>query len=67
MNGEEPLFRPEAVEFHQRPPGPGPLVDLHRPWVVRLYRLMLGLLAAGVAGGALIRVDGRTLFEVLFR
>jgi hypothetical protein len=67
MNESGPLFRQEAVEFHQRRPGPGPLVDLHRRWVIRLYRVMLGLLAAGAAAGALIRVDGRTLFEVLFR
>lgn len=61
------LFRPEAVEFHQRRGGPGPLVGLHRRWVLRLYRLMLGLLVAGAAAGAVVRVDGRTLFEVFFR
>jgi hypothetical protein len=61
------LFRPEAVEFHQRRGGPGPLVGLHRRWVVRLYRILLGLLTAGAAAGGLVRVDGRTLFEVLFR
>jgi hypothetical protein len=66
MNDPE-LFRPEAVEFHQRRRGPGPLLDLHRRWVVRLYRVMLALLAAGAAVGGLVRVDGRTLFEVLFR
>ncbi|MEW6472630.1 MAG: hypothetical protein AB1679_10190 [Actinomycetota bacterium] len=67
MNDPEALFRQEAVEFHQRPPGPGPLPALHRPWVIRLYRVMLGLLGAGLVAGARIRVDGRTLFEVLFR
>lgn len=67
MNDPESLFRAEAIEFHERPPGPGPLLDLRRRWVIRLYRGMLGLLAAGVAGAALIRVDGRTLLEVFFR
>lgn len=67
MNDPESLFRPEAIEFHERPSGPGPLLDLRRRWVIRLYRAMLGLLVAGVAAAALIPVDGRTLLEVFFR
>lgn len=67
MNDPESVFRPEAVEFHERPSGPGPLLDLRRRWVIRLYRVMLGLLAVGVAAGALVRVDGRSLIEVFFR
>jgi len=66
MSDPDSVFRSEAVEHHQRPAGPGPLVDLQRRWVVRLYRAMLGLLVAGAAAGAVIRFDGRTLFQVLF-
>lgn len=68
MNDPESVFRREALEFHERPPGAGPLVDLHRRWVIRLYWAVLVLLALGLAAGALIEVDdSRRLFEVLFR
>jgi hypothetical protein len=42
------------------------LLDLSRPWVSRLYRALLVLLILGIAAGAAVRIDGRTVFEVLF-
>ena len=68
MNDLASVFRREAVEFHERPPGPGPLIDVHRRWVIWLYRLVLALLVLGVAAALLIPVDdSRRLIEVLFR
>lgn len=68
MNDPGPVFRREAVEFHERPPGPGPLVDVHRRWVIWLYRLVVALLILGIAAAAVIPVDdSRRLIEVLFR
>lgn len=68
MNDPEAVFRREAVEFHERAPGPGPLVGLHQRWVIWLYRLVLALLVLGIAAATLIPVDhSRRLIEVLFR
>lgn len=68
MTESEPLFRQEALEHHRSPEDPRGLLDVERPWVSALYWTLLALIVVGlVVVTAVVRVDGRPLFEVLFR
>jgi hypothetical protein len=44
---DEPLFRPEALEYLDRQRGPGELVQLAPSWLDRAYVLFLVLLVLG--------------------
>jgi hypothetical protein len=54
------LFRREALEYRSRQRGPGVVLQVGAPWVRRLYRVGLALVAAGLALLFLIRVQQST-------
>ncbi len=59
------LFRAEALAHHAEAAAPAG-VPPHTPaWLGRLYWLLLVLVAAGLAAGWWVRVDGERLVTIL--
>ncbi len=59
------LFRAEALRHHVESATPGGVPPTTPAWMGRLYWLLLVLVAAGVAAGWWVRVNGDRLVLVL--
>jgi hypothetical protein len=54
------LFRPEALEYHLRPPESGGVLQVGAPWVRWLYWLVLVMVGTGLVLSLAVRVDRTT-------